>query len=154
MQSPRWLCTLLCMHTARNVVYVNIYVCTYIYIVYEYIHISMHVRGIWRYCKRRSCSLRVDYVLFCPYLWQMRHVYVGTTNLEIQGGEDLYDSLSCKSFSAEEPLIVGLFCGKWPITIRHPVGLRHPVLPCIWEYMYGVATISRLLTIIGLFYRI
>jgi len=29
----------------------------------------------------------------------------------IQGGEDPYDALSCMSFSAKEPLILGLFCG-------------------------------------------
>ena len=33
----------------------------------------------------------------------------------------------CSSLSAKEPLITGLFCGKWPIKIRHPMNLRHPV---------------------------
>jgi len=33
-----------------------------------------------------------------------------------------------RSFSAKEPPIIGLFCGKWPVKIRHPVGLRHPVM--------------------------
>jgi len=32
-----------------------------------------------------------------------------------------------KSFPAKEPLIIGLFCGKWPMKIRHPMTLRHPV---------------------------
>jgi len=96
MQSPRWLSFSVCAYNTERCM--NIYVCTYIYIVYEYIHIPMSVRGIWRYSTRRSCSLRVDYVLFCTYIWEKRQVYVGTTNLEIQGGEDLYDSLSCKSF--------------------------------------------------------
>jgi len=45
----------------------------------------------------------------------------------LQGGEDTYDALSCRSFFAKEPLIIGLFCGKWPVKIRHPMGLRHPV---------------------------
>jgi len=36
-------------------------------------------------------------------------------------------ALSCRSFSAKEPLIIGLFCEKWPIKIRHSMGLRHPV---------------------------
>ena len=31
------------------------------------------------------------------------------------------------SFFAKGPLIIGLFCGKSPIKIRHPMGLRHPV---------------------------
>ena len=36
-------------------------------------------------------------------------------------------SLSCRSFLAKEPLITGLFCGKWPTKIRHPMTLCHPV---------------------------
>ena len=35
--------------------------------------------------------------------------------------------ISCRSFFTKEPLIIGLFCGKWPIKIRHPMTLRHPV---------------------------
>jgi len=31
------------------------------------------------------------------------------------------------SFFTKEPLIIGLFCGKSPIKIRHPIGLRNPV---------------------------
>jgi len=29
-----------------------------------------------------------------------------------------YTHLSCRSFSAKEPLFIGLFCGKWPVNIR------------------------------------
>jgi len=46
----------------------------------------------------------------------------------IQGGEDAQDALSCRSFFAREPLIIGLFCVNWPMKIRHPMTLRHPVL--------------------------
>jgi len=35
--------------------------------------------------------------------------------------------IGCRSFPANEPLIIGLFCGKWTIKIRHPMILRHPV---------------------------
>ena len=35
--------------------------------------------------------------------------------------------LCCRSLSAKQPLITGLFCGKRPIKIRHPMGLGHPV---------------------------
>jgi len=49
-----------------------------------------------------------------------RHKYV-------QGGEDPQDALSCRSFFAKEPPIIGLFCRKWLIEIRHPMRLRHPV---------------------------
>jgi len=30
----------------------------------------------------------------------------------LQGGEDPQDALSRRSFSAKEPLIIGLFCGQ------------------------------------------
>jgi len=46
----------------------------------------------------------------------------------IQGGKDAEDAISCRSLSAKEPLIMGLFCGKRPIKIRQPMGLCHPVL--------------------------
>jgi len=36
-----------------------------------------------------------------------------------------------RSFSANDPLIIGLFCRKWPVKIRHPMDLRHPV--CRYE---------------------
>jgi len=36
--------------------------------------------------------------------------------------------MPCKSLSKKEPLIIGLFCGEWHMKIRHPMGLRHPVL--------------------------
>jgi len=45
----------------------------------------------------------------------------------LQGGEDPYDALSCRSFFTKEPLIIGLFCRKWPTKIRHSMGLCHPV---------------------------
>ena len=30
----------------------------------------------------------------------------------VQGGEDAEDALNCRSLSAKEPLITGLFCGE------------------------------------------
>jgi len=47
--------------------------------------------------------------------------------MPLKGGKDPYDALSCRSFSAKEPLIIGLICRKWPLKIRHPTSLRHPV---------------------------
>jgi len=40
----------------------------------------------------------------------------------LQGGEDPQDALNCILFSAKEPLITGLFCGKWPMS---HAGIRH-----------------------------
>jgi len=42
----------------------------------------------------------------------------------IQGGQD---ASSCRTLFAKEPLIIGLFWGKWPIR-RYPMGLRHSVM--------------------------
>jgi len=44
----------------------------------------------------------------------MLHTYTmsGGIVLVLQGGEDSLDALSCESFSAKQPLIIGLFCGK------------------------------------------
>jgi len=50
----------------------------------------------------------------------------------MQGGEDSQDALSCRLFFAKEPLIIGLFCGKWPMKIRHLMTLRHPVCDMIY----------------------
>jgi len=36
----------------------------------------------------------------------------------------------------KEPPIIGLFCGKWPVKMKHLMGLRHSVtIPdVIWMY--------------------
>ena len=38
------------------------------------------------------------------------------------------ECVSCWSLSAKEPLITGLFCGRWPIKIRHPMVLCYPAV--------------------------
>jgi len=40
--------------------------------------------------------------------------------------------MRCKSFSAKEPQIIGLFSGQWPTKIRHPIHLHRPA--CKPEY--------------------
>jgi len=40
----------------------------------------------------------------------------------------------------KESLIIGLFCGKSLVNIRHPVGLRHPV---DWIYIYLELSIGK-----------
>jgi len=49
-------------------------------------------------------------------------------NLCIGNGEDPQDAWSCRSFSAKEPLIIGLFCGQNPMEIKHLMGLCHSVM--------------------------
>ena len=71
-----------------------------------------------------------------------RHLY-HSDSLLLQGGGDSYDVLSCRSFLAKEPLITGLFCGKWPIKIRHPMGLRHSVT---WLWLNDISSFSMILS--------
>jgi len=63
----------------------------------------------------------------CIHIHEKTHTQVRFV-IGVQGGEDSQDALSCLRFFAKEPLIIGLFCGKWPMKIRHPMNLRHPVL--------------------------
>jgi len=44
-----------------------------------------------------------------------------------EGASGTLDALNCRSFFAKEPIIIRLFCAKWPIKIRHPMGLCHPI---------------------------
>ena len=71
---------------------------------------------------------------FCKRATNYRALLHDTTNINsrpiygiLQGGEDPQGAFSCRSFFANEPQITGLFCGKWPVQIRHPMGLRYPV---------------------------
>jgi len=41
-----------------------------------------------------------------------------TIQFVIEGGEDAQDALKCSCISANEPLVTGLCCGKWPIKIN------------------------------------
>jgi len=75
--------------------------------------------------------------LFCKRAWLKRRYSAKETydfkeptnrshpifDYVVQGGEDPQDALSCRSFYAKEPLIIGLFCRKWPMKIRHPMTL-------------------------------
>ena len=57
------------------------------------------------------------YVFVCVYIY-IYHIHVYVVNVlflaqpSVQGDEDSEDVLICRSFSAKEPLIIGLFCGK------------------------------------------
>jgi len=70
---------------------------------------SLHMSS-WHICVRDIC-----------------HTHMSKLMMSLQGVEDPYDALSHGSLSAKEPLIIGLFCGKWPVKIRHTMTLRHSV---------------------------
>jgi len=44
--------------------------------------------------------------------------------------------LSLQVFATKEPLIIGLFCGKWPVKMIHPMGLRHPVANAVASWLF------------------
>jgi len=62
-----------------------------------------------------------------------KKLYHFAVSQTIQGSEDSYDPVSCRSFSTKEPLNIGHFCRQWPINIRDPMSLRHPV-PIFWPW--------------------
>jgi len=61
------------------------------------------------------------------FLYEWKGQFVFGKSEELQGSKDALNILICRSFSAKEPLIIGLFCGKWPMALRHPKDLRHPI---------------------------
>jgi len=68
------------------------------------------------------------------YTFAMTHSYVCHDSFVRQpsaGWRKPIGCLSCRSISAKKPLIIGLFCGKWPVNIRHPMTLRqHSTMSC------------------------
>jgi len=70
------------------------------------------------YVRRDSFNSRID----SKYGY---HVLVA--NSALQGGQVSKDALSCRSFYTKEPLVIGLFCRKCLMKIRHPMTLHHPV---------------------------
>ena len=95
----------------------------------------MHVRGY--VCMQMHVSMYVcmkktmhTYMCVCMFYFDT-HVYVymdAHFMLRMQGGEDAKDASTCRSLSANEPIITGLFCGKRPIQIRHRMPFCHPVV--------------------------
>jgi len=71
-----------------------------------------------------------------------------TWSIYTRGTNDLYawhdtgrqrciKCLNCRSLSSKEPLMTGLFWGKWRIKIRHPMGFRRPLtLAQLWLFAH------------------
>jgi len=51
--------------------------------------------------------------------------------VEIQGGEDPWDALSCRSFFAKEPRIIGLFCKKMTYEDKAPFDSTPPCITLV-----------------------
>ena len=97
-------------------IYIYLYINIYIFI---YIHMCMYI-----------CTYM--YVHICSTLSSLHsYEYCDTSQglldwSAAQCGKDSQDALSCRSFFAKEPLIIGLFCRKRPPKIRHHMSLCHP----------------------------
>ena len=70
-------------------------------------------------CHSKECSLRCHSKV-CPYFASHFRFTISNQTSGKWRSELL-------ALSAEEPRITGLFWGKWPIKIRHSMGLRDPV---------------------------
>jgi len=53
--------------------------------------------------------------LFLSLIHTHTHTYayiIYVAGMHVQGGQESWDALGCRSLSTTEPLIIGLFCGK------------------------------------------
>jgi len=76
-------------------------------------------------------------------------VHVCDSAGRVQGGQDSQDPLSCRSFSTKEPLDMSHFCGKWPIKIRDPMSLGHPVYLSVTRCVHLILRMRNLMPVTG-----
>jgi len=84
------------------------------------------------YVMSHACVWHDSFISMLSFFTKKKIIYKDATGWQRRIGW-----LRCRPFSAKEPLIIGLFCGKCPIHIRHPMTLRHPV----WWFIYKDAMI-------------
>jgi len=111
-----------CTHKYRHM-YLYIYVHTDIY-TYTRVCIYKYV-AIYLYIYVHIYITHTAFLVWCHSITQVWHLNCTQWRRPI-------GCLKLQVFFAKEPLIIGFFCGKWPIKIRHPMGLRHPVI-CIHD---------------------
>ena len=97
--------------------------CHYIHIcIYSQLHLEFYstsisnldLTGLWI---SANMSMSVICVWVSTYVYECKH----------SGWQRPIGCLQLQVIFRKEPLIMGLFCGKWHVTIRHPMVLRHPV---------------------------
>jgi len=104
--------------------YINIHIR-----VYVHTHIRKKFLKHYRWCLRQ----RRWYACVCVCLrvtWAVNRIASISTECRRPIG-----CLKLQVICAKEPLITGLFCRKWPIKIRHPMDLRHPVAIYVYTYI-------------------
>ena len=87
--------------------------------------IRRHVRHVfttYQICPAQSSRPLTQMHTHCVH----KYVHV-CMNIIHTGWRRLIGPLSCRSFSTKEPLNIGHFCEKWPLKIRYPMSIRHPV---------------------------
>ena len=103
---------LICIHVS-----VRMFIFTWIYVIYMYIYTLVCV-CVWSSqadVNQSRFAVSREWVIAC----HMNEYRVAKTHSILEGAGH---------FSQKEPLIIGLFCGKWPMKIRHPMTLRHSVI--------------------------
>jgi len=69
--------------------------------------LSQHPTAVRQLLSAENIYTRLEYICIA-----LNTIVIIALNIA-KGGEGPYDALSCRFF-AKEPLISGLFCGKWP----------------------------------------
>jgi len=119
---------------------VHSYICEHWYVWryisgcwYEYVRVVMYECAAAQDSVRMKVAVYTCTWLMCIYTDRTRSTRVfplfkQSNSSMIQGCDYSWDPLSCRSFFTKGPPNIGHFCGKWPIKIRDPMSLRHPVL--------------------------
>ena len=133
-----YMYTCICLHTwQRKVVCRALHMCGWILgaqiMIQTYVYMYRHSCNTLQHTATHCNTLQRKRIYICAAqhrgrkswfksMYKCTYICIG-----LQGDEDALDALRCRLFSAKEPLIIGLFCGKWPVKIRHPTSLRHAV---------------------------
>jgi len=130
-----------------------VYVCMDTTCVSRYVSVSVCVcTGVWLqsvclFTRVRVCVSLYTCVCKCvcmrpyyrPRYYMSLHPCVCVW---IQGGEDSQDALSCRSFPAKEPIIIGLFCGK--CLKLQVIFAKEPLKACFYIHEdKGIACLHR-----------
>ena len=108
--------------------YMNIKACVYVCIFENMIFFTLSREPAWTRSRKISQNF-ADLWIICLTLYGCR-----VSRMCVWW----HKALNCRSLFAKEPLIIGLFCGKWPLKMRHPTHLRHPVAHDLRRSVYSM----------------
>ena len=90
----------------------HIHTFTHILYIYMFALANTHVAHFMLTITKAWCHYTQHTHIFTHILYIYIHTHTHVVHFMLQCGEDSQDALSCRSFFAKEPLIIGLFCGK------------------------------------------